>query len=145
MAAAVHFSAIPAPPPPRTLAEYYNDAANDPYQGNYEAVMREFHNLDVPPTAATVFSLIQATGQDAPYCYIGIYETPNEECGCSLALSGIDRYTTPMGRRDVWSNCTFAFVGDVVDSEIPSIEFLGNNCAQTNGAATTKFWERKLR
>ena len=92
--------AIPAPPQPTTFVEFYGDPNNDPYEGDYEAVMREFRNVDNPPSASAVFSLIKTTGQDTPNCYIGLYEEPDAECGWSLALSGIHPYSNPIGRRD---------------------------------------------
>ncbi len=73
--AANQLAAIPALPLPKTFAKFNADTNNDPNEGDYEAVMREFHNVDNPPTSAAVFSLIQTTtGQDTPDCYLGLYE-----------------------------------------------------------------------
>jgi hypothetical protein len=53
-------TAIPASLPAMTFQEYYSEAANDPYHGDYAAIMRIFRDAAQPHDAASLYNIISA-------------------------------------------------------------------------------------
>ena len=87
-AVAAPLLAIPAPPP-TTFAEYFADATNDPYDGDYAPVMRTFHDANTVLHRNTIHALVKAMGIDTPNVYIGLCMYANEEAGWSMVLHDV--------------------------------------------------------
>ena len=60
-------------------------------------------------------------GLDTLIAYIGMFHQPDQECGCSLILHGWKTYLPMLGPSN-WDGKSFAFIQDVADDEIVSME-----------------------
>jgi hypothetical protein len=121
MAAYVPPAAIPATPP-TTFVERYANTSNDPWNGEYGGYMRTFRDTNNPLTSADMFTAACNMGTDTPNAYIGLFTYEGEECGRTMVLHGLSTFPTVLGRHTDWDNKTYAFVQDVDEGDITSVE-----------------------
>ena len=120
-------AAVPAPfaippPPAVTFSEFYSDAGNDPYGGDYAAAMLTFRDAATPNTAAELYNIVSSAEEQNSGVYLGLFEDPGYECGLSLTLHGVKKFPLTIGRPTPWDNKAYAFVQDVVATDIQSVE-----------------------
>ena len=77
------------------------DARNDPYRGNYEALLRTFAPDAVPPLdGETILALISSRGPSINPSFMGFFPdptVPNSVTGTLVVISLLGRYTPPLG------------------------------------------------
>ena len=108
--------------PAMTFQAFYSEAANDPYHGDYAAVMRTFRDAAQPHDAASLYNIISALEEHNSGVYLGLFEDPGNECGLSLTFHGVKRFPLTLRRPTQWHKKTFAFIQDVVATELQSVE-----------------------
>ena len=104
----------PAPPPPtvgpRTYREYYLDAANDPWAGNYGALMRQYDAIPaVVPDALTLRML--SYGPSTPQAFIMLAAGPDPAVvGRIVTMHRPTRHPISIPETD-WDDMIMAFEG----------------------------------
>ena len=129
-------TAIP-PLPAVTFQCFYEESANNPYNGNYAVVMQTFRDVAQPNEAAALYNIVSALEEQNSGVYLGIFEDPNQECGLSLTLHGVKRFPLTLGRPTQWDNKTFAFIQDVVATKVQSVEVDASYFDRTRDVAYT--------
>jgi hypothetical protein len=117
--------AIAALPHPKinTFRAIFQDRANDPYGGEYQATLVYFDEREPVQGAQALYDLVMAS---APMMgiLVGIFEDPNHKEGRSLALHGIKIFEAVLGHPTEWDRRAFAFANDVVGGMAQSVEIL---------------------
>ncbi|KAL7558469.1 hypothetical protein ACA910_011644 [Epithemia clementina (nom. ined.)] len=75
-----------------SFGRLYQDAAQDPYHGDYAAVMRTFRDTAGAATANELFELARNVNLNTLNVYIGLYNKDGEECGRTLTMHGFATY-----------------------------------------------------
>ena len=116
----------PAPPPPtvgpRTYREYYLDAANDPWAGNYGALMRQYDAIPaVVPDALTLRML--SYGPSTPQAFIMLAAGPDPAAvGRVVMMHCPTRHPISIPEMD-WDDMIMAFEGDVLGQTCTVVEW----------------------
>lgn len=119
----VHVPVAPAAPIYRSYRNYYDDADNDPYAGQYAAVVTRFSGADpvAPAVVATPAELAQAVYDSTlrPGPAFLLYCRPQfDPAGTNVPkiqlFHRLGRYGGTIAMPTVWDGIGFAFAGDVI-------------------------------
>jgi hypothetical protein len=133
--------AAPAAPVSRSYRAFYDDAANDPYSGHYEAIIARFRAVPVAPAVAAApadlaESVYDITRRPGPafllYCRPA-FDPMGTAAPRIRLFHRLGKYGGEIGLPTVWDGIAFAFVGDVVppQSDITSVVWAQNYFHQT--------------
>ena len=126
---------------PRTYRAYYDDPANDPFGGQYRAIMEEYavpmDGLNVQTPQALAQRACQSAAQGTPISFL-ILSAPagaaNGHTGQLLLLHRVAKYHAVVGMpAHQWSDRAFAFKGDLVEGQMPSVDWDSTYLHQING------------
>jgi len=122
--------AVPAPVAVTTrlmnFAQFFGDESKDPCHRSYERIMTRFDAMQPnAPTSPNLFQQVVSIGESAPQAYLFCANTAAEpRIYCAHApcryLSSLDGTPTP------WDTQSFAFIGDLVQNLISTIQFPDN-------------------
>ena len=116
---------VPPLPPITTFLEFYSDASNDPYHGQYAAVMANYRDLATGGVSdIQAFRAAVSCGIDSPNAYVGLFDYPGEPMGRSVLFHAVALFPTAPGLPTPWDGKAFAFIQDVVDTEIVTASVL---------------------
>jgi len=128
--------AAPAAPAVRSYRAFYDDAANDPYAGHYEAVVARFSADPVAPAvvatpAELAESIYDITRRPGPafllYCRPA-YDPAGLAPPRIRLFHRLGKYGGEIALPTIWDGTAFAFVGDVVPphADITSVVWTQN-------------------
>jgi len=117
-------AAVP-PPPITTFAALYADAAQDPYAGDYAAVMQQFA---IPVggagwTPATVHTMAINVGTRHANAYVGMFPHPGEAAGRTRLLHAPMLFPATMGNPTAFDGHSYAFLDDIAGGTTTTVEF----------------------
>ena len=130
-----------APTTTRNFLDYYNDPANDPYSGQYANIMAEYHvpvnNQNVQTPQALANRAFQSASQGTPISFIMLSVPANAAPGVFgqlVLLHQVANFYPVVGMpAHQWSDHAFAFKGDLVQGQLPSVDFDSTFLHQANG------------
>jgi hypothetical protein len=117
-------AALPHPTIDKFRARF-QDRANDPYGGEYQAALAYFDENEPVQGAQVLYDLVVAPAPTMGII-VGIFGHPNHEEGRYLALDGIKIFETVLDRPTEWDQQAFAFANDVVGGIAQIVEILLN-------------------
>jgi hypothetical protein len=126
----------------RTYRVFYDDPTNDPYNGQYLAVMGEYRvpldNLNVQTPQILAQRAYQSAAQGTPISFLTLASaTANvnpAEIGRLLLLYRVAKFHSVVGMPPhQWNNQAFAFKGDLVQGQLSSVEWDPNYLHQIGG------------
>ena len=152
-AAAAAAGGLQVPPalPLSTFTEYYNDARQDEYQGDYGGLMNEFNA--VGGRAPGELRNLATMDPESSLGYLYLVEAPGDpqHHGYFQVIHSVSRFGARLGfPATVWDDRRFGTVGDVVNGQVPNTVFFPNDsftlaagghlvCLPTPGRLTAEF------
>jgi hypothetical protein len=115
----------------------FQDRANDPYGGGYQAALAYFDQNEPVQEAQALYHLFVVS---APMMgiLVGIFEDPNHEEVRSLGLHGINIFEAVIGCPTEWDRRAFAFANDVVGGMAQSVEIPPEMFSRTRHNVSTQ-------
>ena len=107
----------PAEPPPRRYQQFFQREANDPYQGNYAALLAEFRTSNNPATFAQLHRTVNLADAEYPAAYLACVD------GDYMLVYGLQRYSGVVGHPSPWDGNVYANVNDVTDGLVTTVLF----------------------
>lgn len=122
----------PQPAGPLTYAEYYQDASNDPYNGEYTAAMQTYN---VPLANAAVIApgplaqQVYASASTVPMSFVLLCRDPAADPavdpGRVVLFHRVSQFSARIGMPATpWDNQAFAFKGDVHRHQIVTVNWV---------------------
>jgi hypothetical protein len=129
----------------RTYRAFYDDPVNDPYRGQYTAIMDEYRvpldGLNVQQPQALAQRAYQSAAQGTPISFVilasaSVIVAPND-IGRLFLLHRVAKFHAVVGMPPhQWDNRAFAFKGDLVQGQLPSVDFGSDYLHQIPGQQT---------
>ena len=123
-AAAAATGGLHAPPlPASSYQDYYNDASNDEYNGNYGALMREFDA--VTGRAPGELRKLACSSPTSSLGYLYLVQAPGniQHPGYLMAIHSVSKYVTRLGfPQTQWDEMRFGTVGHIVAGQVPTVD-----------------------
>jgi hypothetical protein len=129
------------PQVPRTYRAYYDDIGNDPYAGQYAAIMGEYavplDGLNVQPPQVLAQRAYQSASQGIPISFLILSSPPAAapgHAGHLILMHRVAKFHAVVGMPvHQWSDRAFAFKGDLVQGQLPSVDWDPTYLHQVNG------------
>jgi hypothetical protein len=133
-----------AMPPPHieSFFDLYSKKSSDPFDRDYHALMLEFAEFPNELSARDMFNMVKQN--EGPVgAYIGLFTHPEHEAGRSMVVHGVKKYVRQLGDRATWHDRTFAFIGDVIEGDIQTVELTQDMFRRTKDDTCTQVYGTK--
>ena len=110
---------------PSTFLELYQDPEQDPYDGDYSAVMGHFTVAPLAAGWSRLTKLTSALGMDPDKlnAYVGLFPYPGEDAGRTRLLHAPVMFPMTMGRATAYDNEAYAFLDEAASGTAQTVLF----------------------
>jgi hypothetical protein len=133
-----------AMPPPRieSFFDLYSQRSSDPFDRYYRTLMLEFAEFPNELSARDMFNMVKQN--EGPVgAYIGLFTHPAHEAGRSMVVHGVKKYVRQLGDRATWHDRTFAFIGDIIEGDVQTVDRTQDMFRRTKDDTGTQIYGTK--